>query len=101
MQWRDAGDEGRGVMREGAGECGDRVGWMVEEDVGERPVLGLGRGGVRLEGLREADRLVGGGMVRPEAEVCGCRPLGVVAIAYLGFLSSQMLRLLDFLFREG
>ena len=42
MQWRDAGDEGRGVMQEGTGECGDRVGWMVEEDAGKRPVLGLG-----------------------------------------------------------
>ena len=51
MQWHDAGDKGRGVMQEGAGECGDRVRWMVKEDMGEQLVLGLGRGGMHLEGL--------------------------------------------------
>ena len=67
----------------GAGVCGGGVGWIVWVDTGGRLALGLRGSGVRLEGLRKADRLVSGGTVRPEAMVHGGRPLRVVAIACL------------------
>ena len=67
----------------GVGECGGGVRWIVWVDAGGWLALGLRGSGMHLEGLRKADRLVGGGTVCPKAEVHGSQLLRVVAIACL------------------
>ena len=127
MQWRGIRDEkralrkveDRGVTGEGARVCGGVVGWMVWAGADGWETLGLRRSGVlegaslyeikgmdgfrtvRREGKRKADRLVGGGTVRPKGKGRGRRPLRVVAIACLWFSICQMLSLHDSFSCEG
>ena len=127
VQWRGIRDEkralrkveDRGVTGEGARVCGGVVGWMVWAGADGWETLGLRRSGelegaslyeikgmdgfrtVRREGKRKADRLVGGGTVRPKGKGRGRRPLRVVAIACLWFSICQMLSLHDSFSCEG